>query len=99
MLAPWRWRLGGDEPDLALALAQRRTRDLSWQPRTRLVTSRTMPPGSGPGYGPGWALIFNGVTEGIHLGGGPVALVGMVVEVGPTVGIGVAGVGVSGVGR
>ena len=81
---------------LPWALAQRRTRDVPWHPRTRLVTSRTMPPGSGPGYGPGCALTLSGVTEGIHLGS-TVALAGVVVEVGPAVGIGpTVGVGVSG---
>src|SRR5215211_3059947 len=45
---------------LPWALAQRRTREVPRHPRTRLVTSRTMPPGSGPGYGPGCALTLSG---------------------------------------
>src|SRR5215211_6161094 len=63
-----------------------------------LVASPTMFPGSGPGYGPGWALTLSGVTEGIHGRMGAVVLVGPVVEAVPVVGVGRV-VGVSGVGR
>jgi hypothetical protein len=53
-----------------------------------LVASRTIPPGSGPGYGPGWALTVSGVTEGTHRP--RVVVVGRVRS---TVGAGMRGVG------